>query len=258
MAGFQTNIAIPNANVTLDAGKNVEKVLERDLVISHYDGDHVEGIGRAICNAINTNTKLDIFLPSWKEHDLLKKSIKKFKKKDLRKVVKIHQMNDGEKVDLKKRNRKIEAFKVVHAPESLGYVIWDKDNGEWKQKLTYTGDINPSAMNMDIPQILDSETLVIDGSYTGAFLPFLEPLLDVFTNHASTDEIKQIAGKENKIKNIGVMHLPPATPCINIEDDLGTKFAGEDENVYYLQTCSVGTENPINKMASFKKVVISS
>ena len=61
VVGKQTNIAIPNLELTIDAGANAEKVLERYMVISHFDGDHVEGIGRAICNAINRKSKLVLF-----------------------------------------------------------------------------------------------------------------------------------------------------------------------------------------------------
>lgn len=255
IAGKQTSIAIPALDITLDAGMHADKVLERNLLISHFDGDHVEGLGRAICNAINRKSKLDIIIPSMKDHPELRSALKKFKKKDKAGLVNVREMKDGgiEKLD---PGKQVEAFKVVHAPESLGYVVSVKENGTWKQKLTYTGDIDPGKMNMNVPQIIDSETVIIDGSLTGALLSFLEPFISTFTNHASTTDIMNIARNEgSKIKNLGIVHLP-MIGCNSIVEDLESSFHGENEQVFYLQSCRKDmTDDPMNRMTSFKKII---
>lgn len=253
IAGRQTNVAIPRLDVTLDAGENVDKVLERNLLISHFDGDHIDGIGRAICNAVNRKSKLDIIMPSTSDHPQIRDAIKVVKKKDHFNLVKIHEAKPGDIIKLN-GNKKVEAFKVYHAPESLGYAVSVKDDGEWDQEMTYTGDIDPSKMSMNIPQILNSKTVIIDGSLTGALLSFLEPFISTFTNHSSTNDIVNIAKNDNsKIHNLGIIHLP-MIGCNSIKDDLEEAFAGENENVYYLQSCRKGIDDPMNRMTSFKKI----
>ena len=253
VAGRQTNIAIPNLDVTLDAGINAEKVLERNLVISHFDADHVEGIGRAMCNAVNRKSKLDIFLPSMKDHPQIKESIKKFKKSDKLHLIKMHEMVENETESMQK-DRRITTFKVHHAPESLGYVISVKEKDGWKQKLTYTGDVDPGKMNMNIPEILESETVVIDGSLTGSLLSFLEPIISSFTNHASTGDITNLLKNENgKIKNVGIIHLP-MIGCNSIKEDFENSFDKENEDIFFLQSCRKGFDDPLNRMTSFAKI----
>jgi phosphoribosyl 1,2-cyclic phosphodiesterase len=254
IAGEETNIAIPSLGLTIDCGKRCDQFLERDLVISHFDDDHVEGVGKAMCKAINTGEKLDIMMPSMEQHPDLKETISIFKKQDINGMVTIHEMKNGTKVD--RDDKIIEAFDVFHAPESRGFVVWKKhSNGKPVQELTYTGDINPSRMDMTIPQITGSKTLVIDGSYSGSFLPALEPLLDIFTNHASTREIQKIFDAKNDIKNIGIVHLPRAL-CFDIENDILANFSGSGKNVYFLDNCTGSrTIDPAGDAATFKKIV---
>lgn len=256
VAGIQTNMAIPNLGITLDAGTNVDRVLERDLIVSHFDGDHVEGIGKAICNAVNDKKPLDIFLPAMDEHEDMKKAIDTFVQNDEKGMVKLHEMKPGDKIKLKGRKKMIEAFKVHHAPESTGFVVWEKNRGgKWKRKLTYTGDIDPSKMDVNIPQIMETENLVIDGTYSGIVLPKMEFFLDLFTNHGSTKEIKEIAMKKNGIRNIAVVHLSPGLRCGGVERDLKRKFDYEDEGVYYLRSCMDGSGvDPVFRMERFKKI----
>jgi ribonuclease BN (tRNA processing enzyme) len=253
IAGLQTNIAVPSLDITLDAGRNVEKVLERNLIVSHFDGDHVEGIGRAICNAINRGSRLDVFIPSLDNHHDMKLAIGKFMKKDRKNLVKIHEMKRG---DIKEINdTRIEAFNVHHAPESTGFSVWKRDKGKWMRKLTYTGDINPSAMTIDEKHPMkDTEALIIDGTYSGLLLPLLEPVLDAFTDHGSTTEIKQIASEKNSLKDIGIIHLPLLS-CAEIINDITRKLGNEDERIHYLPSCfKIPAENTGNKMAMFKTI----
>jgi hypothetical protein len=76
----------------------------------------------------------------------------------------------------------------------------------------------------------------------------------MITPHTSTNEIRDLVKKTKHIKNIGIIHLPPAF-CSDIESDITKKLGNEGKNVYYLQSCSNGKGlDPTGKMASFKEI----
>ena len=256
VTGTQTNIALPNLDITIDAGANVEKVLERNLIISHFDSDHIEGIGRAICNAINIDQKLDIVMPSMEGRPKFREAIKKFMDQDTKGFVNIHEITDGNVVPLEKDTR-VEAFKVPHSPESLGYIIWKKNFlGKWEQKLTYTGDLDAAHIEQAHPKILESESLIMEASMPGSVLPAFEPLVNLFTKHSSSTDVQRIARKSREIKNVGIVHVPSVIPCWDIKNDLQSKFAGLNKHVYLFESCSTGfLDTPESRMAGFVKVL---
>ncbi len=254
ISGIQTNIAIPNLNVTLDAGRNADLILEDNLFISHFDGDHIEGLGRAICNSINRKSKLDVFLPPLNNHKPIKNAIDVFKKKDKNDLIKIHEIIPNKNVKIEDKNIMVEAFKVPHTEESIGLSLWKKVNGKWKRRLTYSGDFNPSEMNVNIPQFMNTDTLIVESSLTGFLLPLLDTLVDQISVHASSDEIESIAKKARNVKRIGIMHIPPLS-CMEIETDLKNKLSDENEDIYYLRSCNAGLfDNPMMRMGKFKRI----
>lgn len=254
VAGTQTNIALPALGVTLDAGRNVDKVLERNLLISHYDADHVEGVGRAICNAINRKSVLDIFLPSMDEHPQMKSAITKFMRNDTDHLVTLHEMVDGETASA--GNASVTAFKVVHSPESLGYVYSMRGKDGKRREIAYTGDVDMGRMKIgpDHP-LRNVETIIIDGTYSGIF-SMITPIMDIFTNHTSTGEIEAFSKGDKKLKNLGIMHLPPFSACFDLKNDIKTRMGSGKKNVYLLDSCSRDLfDSPLDRMSSFKKVL---
>lgn len=256
ITGTQTNIALPNLDVTIDAGANVEKVLERNLIVSHFDGDHIEGIGRAICNAINTKQNLDIVMPSMDNRPAFRDAVNTFAKQDTTGMVTIHEVKGGDVVDLQNDTR-VEAFKVAHSPESVGYIVWKKNwMGKWDQKLTYTGDLDPSGIEIAEPRIKNSESLIMEASMSGSFLPIFQPIANLFTKHASSNDVKRIAKKSGNIKDIGIIHVMSGIPCWDIKNDLKAKLSGLGKHVYLFESCSTGLlDDPGSRMAGWKSVV---
>jgi ribonuclease BN (tRNA processing enzyme) len=256
ITGTQTNIALPNLDITIDAGANVEKVLERNLLVSHFDADHIEGIGRAICNAINTKQPLDIVMPSMDNRPAFREAIDTFAKQDKDDLVSIHEVKGGDSVDLQKDTR-VEAFKVSHSPESVGYLVWKKNRvGKWDQKLTYTGDLAPSGIEIAEPRIKNSEALVMEASMSGSFLPLFQPIANLFTKHASSSDVQRIAKKSREIKDIGIIHVMPGILCWDIKNDLKAKLSGLGKHVYLFESCSKELlDDPGSRMAGFERVI---
>jgi ribonuclease BN (tRNA processing enzyme) len=266
IAGSQTSISIPKLDVTLDAGKNVPRFLERNLLVSHYDPDHSEGIGLAMCSAMQGGKKLDIVLPSMKNNPSMKKAIDTFADQDKNKLIKVHEASCGPNIfqinkasnircggKIKMRDGTlIEPFKTPHSPGSLGYVIWKKHGGKWKQELTFTGDTNLSSMNLNARQLMRSEVLVAEATFSGAFLSFMEPLLNMFTSHSSMNGIRKITIKESKIKDIGLIHLPPAAICSDIENDIKFNIRREDIKIHYLPSCTEKFGDDQSRPVTFK------
>ena len=255
ITGVQTNIALPNLDITIDAGANVEKVMERNLLVSHFDGDHVEGIGRAVCNAVNTDQELDIVLPSMDSRPKFREAIKTFTDQDKDGLVALHEVKDGDSIQLEKDTR-VEAFKVPHSPESIGYIVWKRNwHGKWDQKLTYTGDLDPSSIELTHPKILESESLIMEASMPGSILPAFESLVNLFTKHSSSADVQRIARKSREIKNVGIMHVPSLIPCWDIKNDLKSRFSGTKKHVYLFESCSTGFfDDPELRMAGFARV----
>lgn len=252
VVGLQTNIALPNMDVTIDAGSNADKVLERNLVISHYDADHVEGVGRAICNAINRKSKLDIFLPNLKDHAKMKVSLSAFLGNDKEGFVKVHEMDPGAKAS--SSTLKVESFKTNHSPESMGFILSQRDGDGWKEKLVYTGDIDLSKeqIGKDHP-INKAESLIIDGSYSG-IVSIFNDFLDLFTSHTSTGEIDDAIKKNGNLKNIGIVHVP-LVACYDIESDISSRFGDKKVNVFLLKSCiNALFDSPLDRFSTFERI----
>jgi len=239
LIGATTSISVPRYDISLDAGHSAELLHPNsNIFLSHTHTDHLLGMNDYFCMASKLNKPITIMAHP-ETIETVEKGLEGLKEKnpDVKFDVTFKPVRDGDVVKVNP-DRKFKFFKVEHEPSSLGISVLERNNGEWKNKLTFTGDLEVDQhIDLPIPDLSETENLIIESSIIGGWRHIVGvEQLESYFNHTTIDDIDEYFKQHPpRPKRVMINHIIYNT-CKGVEKDICSVLG--DNGTYYFPNCT--------------------